>query len=433
MADVTYTGGASVVRDVFRLTPGGTIEIGDVFNVTLNGKTVSVAATVAGTTLAVANVTALLVAALTDADVPEEFDECEYTDAGTHVECLGPDDGRDIYSSISVATTESGGGGADAQTFAKSSVTAASGPYKLNLAANWLGGTTPSNGDTIHFGLYPIVPRYNLDAYTALTGTTVIMHAGTTAGLLLGLPRNNDLGYVEYLDRALELDGTTLIYGRDNGPFTPSLNINVGTVNNSSVIVEKSNNRDDNGDAPLYVIGGKASNTGTIQVRNGFADFGIGQADIGSTGEFASLIVVNQGDVRVGSGVTIPTIDTYDGDTGVESWGPSTTVTHRGSGVCRLWGTDGLTTLNNLGTGTVENNRIATVTNCKNYGTFDHTQAAGTRTYTNAVELYPSSIWNDPNRNVTPSGGYTAVGSEFNLGNGPRLNIGQGRTISITA
>lgn len=153
MATKRFIGGLAAVAQVDTLTPGGTIEAGDLFKITLTNErgetyTLSVAAT--GTTVA-----------QTCQDIITAFNACgdprftRITAAGvgsvgayTAVTLTADTAGEPFY--CSVETTESGGGAADDQTFTRTATTANSGPYDFNLTGNWLGGILPVDGDTVY-------------------------------------------------------------------------------------------------------------------------------------------------------------------------------------------------------------------------------------------------------------------------------------------
>lgn len=147
MATVVWRGGATAVAQVDTLTPGGTIEATDVFTVTLadeSGSTASVNATAGGT--AVADVCAAVQAACAASDDPR-FAAVLFVNTGTTVTVTARVAGVPFY--CSVATTETGGGAADAQTFGRASTTANAGPHDWDTAANWSTATVPTAGDDV--------------------------------------------------------------------------------------------------------------------------------------------------------------------------------------------------------------------------------------------------------------------------------------------
>ena len=139
MATKRWQGGAAAVAQITTLTPGGTIEISDLFKVTINGKVVSYAAT--DTT--VASVCTGLAAALEASEEPE-FTEIDWADSVTCVTATAGTAG--VPFTLSVETTESDSSAADTQTFSASTTTSSSGPNHWDTALNWSGGSVPTGG-----------------------------------------------------------------------------------------------------------------------------------------------------------------------------------------------------------------------------------------------------------------------------------------------
>lgn len=200
MATRSYTGNAPLRAQVDRLTPGGTIEASDLFKVTINGKTVSVAA--GGTT--VAAVTAALAAALA-AETAAEFQEITWADATTHVSATANEAGKPF--TLTLATTESNGAAADGQTFTLTHPTPNSSPSDLGDAGNWSSGTLPVDGDTIVFDLSNVSIQWRLDALADVTPAATYVRPGFNGDA--GLAQHNG-SYNEYRPTAVTLAGGPL-------------------------------------------------------------------------------------------------------------------------------------------------------------------------------------------------------------------------------
>src|SRR5690349_17360674 len=152
MANPAWLGGASSVAQVVHLTPGGTIEVGDKFIVTLTdkdgyytgvqGATQSETYSAGGTT--VASVCTGLAAALA-ASTQSMFAAVTWADATTYVTGTSETAGIPFY--VSVSTTESDNSSADSQTFATSTTTSNAGPNDFNTAANWTTASVPTGSD----------------------------------------------------------------------------------------------------------------------------------------------------------------------------------------------------------------------------------------------------------------------------------------------
>lgn len=121
--DATHYTGAALTVPAWTITPGGTIEVGDIFSLAVtgpDGATATVSFTATGTT--VANVTAGLTAAW-NASTANPCTSLTATDNTTTVGIAGDSSISGYSISIVATTTETGGGAADLQTLAAASTT----------------------------------------------------------------------------------------------------------------------------------------------------------------------------------------------------------------------------------------------------------------------------------------------------------------------
>lgn len=402
MGTVIYTGGAANVADVINITPGGTIEVGDLFSVTIGISTVRVAAT--ATT--VANVCTLLQAALADNDAPLEFQDLTWTldddTTPTYVIGTGPDDGRPIYASLSVATTEAGGGAADAQTIAKSNPTPGSGSKDWDNIDNWNTGAVPVNSDVVYLGVYGVVPQYNL-SHAAVTNVQLEIASHSTSGLMIGLPKQNINGYVEYLGTELLLGAATVKYGTGAGGNIPALRLNTGTQA-CYVYLYRSNTRDANGNAPFLWL----CNSASSELKECYGPIDIA-TEPGNTSSLATIYSGAGGDIVVGLGTTLATSITMNGGTLISYATDDPTLIDMKVGTSvTLLGTSGdVTTITQQAGSTLDWRRSAgTVTNYTSSGSvdFSNVNVASAVVFTN-VDLYAGASFNDPNGYVTLTNG----------------------------
>lgn len=397
MSICIYTGGAADVADVIRLTPGGTIEAGDIFNVLIDDALVSVAATLT----TVAQTCLDLLAALQASTSPEFVSITWAVDNATtptYVYGTGPSDGRPIYASLSVTTTEAGGGAADAQTFAKSHTTTGTGSKYWSNVSNWSGGAVPVSTDIVYIGNYGITPQYDIDQ-NAVTLAELHIVAGATSGLTIGLPKTNVDGYVEYLNRYLKISATLVYYGEGTGASTPKLNLDTGT-NAATVQVLKSDSRS-NGDAPFQWTGNHASNV--VNDCRGALDIGWEPSD---SGQATSVTVGRNGSIRVGKSLTVTTVVGNGGNYEFLSDTPPTTITVRADCTLLAEGTGGTVTtlLQEIGS-FVDWRRPGTVTTINLSGAIEFANDDRTgKTFTN-VNLFGGAIWNNPNKVITKTNG----------------------------
>lgn len=202
MATRHWTGSAIAVADVWTATIGGTLEVGDLFLVTIGAKTWSYA----GTSTTIATVQAAMVAAFNalDQDIYPEFAEVTAA-AGGAGEVVFTADEEGVPITLSVSTTESNGGAADNQTFTAAHTTTATGPEYWDNAANWLEASVPTTGDDVIIEDSDKSIRYGL-AQTGVTLATMKIAANYRGQI--GLPRNNALGYAEYRATFLAIKST---------------------------------------------------------------------------------------------------------------------------------------------------------------------------------------------------------------------------------
>jgi predicted aconitase with swiveling domain len=205
-----------------------------VITVTIGSKTIS---TTAGSTVA-ATVVSNLVTTLQEVDEPE-FYAITWSAASAVLTATANIAGSPFTCTI--ATTETGGGAADAQTIngsASSSgtaVTVCTGPNFANLAGNWVGGSLPVDGDTVVFTNSDVPVLYGLNL-NGVTPAAIYIDASYTGSI--GLPTYNTLAggvYYEYRDRFLKFcnsgdASTTEVYiGQGNGTGSGRIQLDCGT------------------------------------------------------------------------------------------------------------------------------------------------------------------------------------------------------------
>lgn len=219
MATKRWRGDAPAVAQVSHYTPAN-VEVGDIFTLTCNGKTISVTAAAA----TVASVVGLLVTALTDTTIAE-FREVTPTNGTTHLVLTANDAG--IPFTITSSATD--GGGANTQTFTASTPIANSGPNNWDVAANWEPSGVPATGDVVYFdnGSSPCLYGLNQSAVQLLE-----MHVRRSYSGRIGLPRvnNSGTGYIEYRPTYLAVGATALFIGDGSGSGSSFLKIDVGSA-----------------------------------------------------------------------------------------------------------------------------------------------------------------------------------------------------------
>ncbi|HPU34961.1 MAG TPA: hypothetical protein PK184_19890 [Phycisphaerae bacterium] len=384
MATCIWRGGAAAVAQVDHLTPGGTIEAGDKFIVTMtgeNGNTSSISYSATGTTVqSVVEGLHALLAASTD----PLFAAVTWTEDGTKIIGTANTAGVPFYCSVS--TTESDDDVADGQTFVRSTGTANSGPNDFNTPLNWLGGSVPGAAEDAAIFEYGSVDcLYGLYGHSLASIEIRQSYTGN-----IGLP-----------DVPLDTGASHCVIGQHFGSGTPagSGRINVKVSDGASVTVYATGSLSTDANRPPCRITGTtiASLTqygGTVGVSISAADEPSVVATVNQVG--GTLILgpgADVGDITKSGG----TLYVHDCDSIVNSGG---TTVYNGSetlvslkvlgGEVTTYGTHA-TTAAEVMAGVLYSNSTGTITTLNLYGgTTDFTQSNVARTVT-TVNIYPGT------------------------------------------
>lgn len=422
MATLRWLGRAAARAEVRTLTVGGTVEAGDLFVTTINGKSVSVAAPSTSTS-ATASAIQAAIDALDGTDYPE-FAEVTATVVGSAVYLTHGTPG--VPFSVTATTTESNGGTADDQTYVAAVATAATGPNHWNDANNWDGGTVPANGDTVYVENTSTSILYGLDA-SAVTLAALYVKANFTGSI--GLPSLNSSGaapYPEYRDQYLKVGATVQVLGEGEGQLSGRVKIDNGSVATTLTVLNTGTSPDQDvppllwkGTSSSNVVhvmrgsvgaawaGGEAANIATLNV--GYIDNPSSDADVycGNV-TFATAVSQNGGKLRLGTGVT--TLTLQNGECLVDGAGAYTTV--------NCWASN----LTYTGTGTV------TTMNLSNGAGVDYAPSRAARTVTTCNVYGPGVTINDPNTTVTFTNPVNLYGAGME-----DVTWRRGRNIKVTA
>lgn len=357
MAAPWWVGGTTAVQQEDRFTPGGTIEVGDKFKITLTGEdgtTATITATATGTT--VASVTADLLIAW-NASTSSLKGGITASDQTTYFRLLGTA-GVPFYASA--ATTESDDSPADLQTFVRTATTANKGPNDHNTAANWSGGAVPVAADDV-----------TIDARGG--SNSILYGLNQSAVALTSFKHYKGAPAVGTTTYALKIRATTAELGlASNDGSSPSgalCNVDFGTAAAATINVHDSYNTGSAGLQPTIVGGNHASHV--LNVYGGIV--GLGTLTPGQSCNFPTINVkggtlttgtatdwttVNNsgGAVTLGKGSTSGTLNQYAGTTTVNGATKVGTINYEGGTVnfnARLSGDD-IGTLTMNGSGTVD-------------------------------------------------------------------------------
>jgi hypothetical protein len=388
MAVIKWRGDAPIVAQTGVLTIGGTVEVGDLFNVTINGKTLSYEATDTDEIVCCTE----LVAAL-EASTNPEFVEITWTDnEDGSLTYTGPDDGSPIV--LTVETTEAGGGTADSQTFTDTPGDSASSPNHWSIAANWSSNTVPVNSDDVYIEDNDVDIKFGLDQ-SAVTLTSLNIAQSYTGNI--GLPERNTDGsdsYYEYRDQFLTIKSTTTNIGYGVGSGSSMINLNNSTVQ-TTLNIQGSGSSDSRNRPTILWKGTHASNV--VNLSKG--EFGAAFLP----GEVATILTLRIGykdsiksDVQafIGSGTTLGTVEKSGGDLFMNAGCTTITQTDGATYV-----DSGAITTANIQGGDFYYNSTGTLTtaNITGNGLLDFSKDMRAKTVTNRVNIYGNlSRFNDP-------------------------------------
>jgi len=357
------------------------VGIGNTFTVTCNGKSITVQATAA----TVANVTALLAAAIAATTIAE-FLEVTAADITTAVTLTANTPG------VPFTQTSSASGGTATNTTA--TTTANNGPNDWSIAANWSTGVAPVNSDDVYIS-GPSSILYGL-AQSAVTLTSLNILGDFTG--TIGLPLVSESGgYYEYRANRLAIGTSTLNIGKGAGSGSGRIRLSLGAVTTAINVYTTGAAIDAYGSIDIK---GHASNTYTCNLFKGSVAFATEPSDV-------ALLVINQGyqdnqagDVTLylGVGVTLTTMVQSGGD--VRMFGVATTYTMIG-GTAWIVGTGTITTLT-IDAGTFIDQSSGTITTLKvgKDGDYDRSEDQRSKTITNST-LEAGAAFLDPNKTVT--------------------------------
>lgn len=259
-----------------------------------------------------------------------------------------------------------------------------------------------STGDDVVLDYSDVSVLYGLsDASRILNSLTI---SSTYTGNI-GLPKTNSDGteYVEYRDDYLLIGATTISIGQGNGTGSGRIKINVGSVMTTVNVYGTGSSNESDVDAVL-ILGTNAYNTFRMRGNSsvGIAIFG------GESATFATLDCSGEGNMTIGSGVTLTTVDwnandltTYSGCTTLTVMEDSGTVTINEGAITTLVVRGGSVVYNSTGT-----LATASVTGA---AILDFSQDPRAKTVTNPVEIYSTGC-----QLIDPEGTVSGLIVDFN-------------------
>jgi hypothetical protein len=407
VASRRWIGNALAVRDVWTLTLGGTLEVGDILIVTIGGKAYRY--TLATTVIATERAALVSAWNLLDSRTYPEF--AEYTaSAGGTGEIVLTAKTAGIPGTIAASTTEAGGGAADSQTFTATHTTSATGPNFWDNTANWAEGVLPVSNDDVY------VQDSTVSIYFGLAQSAVALDSLRVAASYrgkIGLPRYNSAGYLEYRDTylAISADIVEIGYGVGSGARgSDSIKLNTGS-NQTAVTVYTTGSAATDGTPAFVWKGTHADNEFNAQGGSTGVGYYATEAATIKTLKVSFRSSVNDTTLSIGDTVTL----TGTGSTFVQSGGVVTSRSSfldvtRDAGELYLHGSAGVTnTVYNRG-GTLRWESTGTLGGLENIGSVLRQNQLAPATVTAQVKMYNGSSFEDPNGVIVFTGGYTTVG-----------------------
>lgn len=315
MASNINKGSALEVAGVLDYVFGGTWESTDVITCTIGSK--SFDTTAGSTTIATIIDTIVTAFNALDADLYPEFSKITASRSSSTLRLTYDD--KDVLFACTVSTTETGGGGADAQTIdgAASSTgtfsTTSKGPNHWDSIGNWSVGTAPVSTNDVYLGNMTNDFLYGL-SQSAVTLTSLNVPANYTGNT--GLPVMNVLAntpFYEYLARYLAISATTVNFGYGEGGGSQRFMLDTGT-NASTWNVFSTGSPIESGVPALLLKGVNASNI--LNAQRGSIGIAYFPGDVATVPTIRVGFIENAAaDVNLwcGSGCTLTTITMVGG------------------------------------------------------------------------------------------------------------------------
>jgi len=397
MATRTWLGRAGVNAQTTTITVGGTAAAANVYNVTMNLKTVSYTATGTDTNSTIA--TALQ--ALLSATLNPEFQQESYSVSSNVITMTASNPGTPYVVSQSVTGTG---------TLSLSTTVANTSPNDLSNATNWSSATSPVNGDSIVFQQSSVDAIYALEtAFTSNTFAALTVYPDFTGQIAQAI--YNPLGYYEYQGTTFTCAQiTALTIGLSNQATPASFKFSTGTTA-CTLTVTGSNGGQSSGSEAVWWKG--ANNTNVVNCYGG----SVLVAPL--VGDAATILTLNvqDGTVTCTSGVTFATSNvitqlggTVDVTSNVATW----TLDNSATAIVR--GTATVTTLTaNNGSNTILYSSTGTITNLTlgATDTIDFSGTLGALTVTNCTIAQGATII-DSGLRVVYTNGIKVTPSSFN-------------------
>ncbi len=385
MPIIRWLGSAPAVAQVDTITPGGTIEIGDIFILTVTGLDGTThAITFAATDTTVANVTAGMEAAW-NASTNSLATPITATDNTTNL-TLTADVAGDAFT-VAATTTEANGDPADAQTFVLAATTASSGPKHWDTLANWSTGALPGGGagEDIFIENSDVEILYGLDQ-SGIANTLTSLSIGKSFTGVIG--SNGSAGIA---GAYLQIKATTVKIGQHFGPGSPigsgRIKLDLGATATTVTVDAMATSLDDSKPALRLKM---ASTTSNLFVNRGTVGLAYEAGETSSVGVVKVGYISNvssDADLSIGDGVTFGGTNSLTITGGDTTLPVAVTTITQSAGILIITGSGATTTMKMTG-GTLTTTSSGNITTLKVQGgtfTGDGTGTIGTATISNST------------------------------------------------
>lgn len=384
MAAVRWKGRGLPVADVWTLAIGGTWATNDTLTLTVNGRdiVITVGATTTNASIATAveeawngdDATGNATRSETGDNIPE-FAEWEASVNSTTATFTGTTKGRPG----TISRTLSSASGTATLTHA----TTGTGPNNWDNADNWDTGAVPVSTDTVYIDNSEVDILYGLDQSAV---TLAALYIGMSFTGRIGLPEVNEEGdYLEYRDQYLKVGATVLRVGDGTGIGSGRIKLDTGSAQTACTVVDTGTPADP--DLPALVWKGTHASNALV-MRAG----SVGAAVFGAEVATLNTFQVDDGDLRLGRGVTLTSGLSVNGGTVSINSLVDGSLTMLGGDVT-IDGTGNVDQLTVRGgtcvyktTGTLGGNTVV-----GGSGVLDFSQDPVTKTVTNAIDLHGQS------------------------------------------
>ena len=377
MAENNWIGLAEAVAQVDTLTVGGTIEAGDIFTITvtgLDGSTHEISFTATDTTIAT------VVAGLVEVWNASTNELCTpVTAVDDSPDIIMTADTAGVGFTVTVETTESDGGAADAQTFTRAATTANTGPNNWDNVDNWSLGVLPGAASGHEVNIEDAEIYYGLDQ----SGISNTLAELNILRCKIGVNPVDGASVIYF-----QIKATKVNLGKNTGLGSSTekspINLDTGATASTVYIYNTGSNSDTT--MPAVRIKANSASTKVWALTGAQNPVGLAYED-DETATFGEIVSTG-GNIHIGRGVTMTSLYVNGGTVHTSSGAGSIDLQ---SGTIKTYHDAAFTTVVNY-RGLFESNATGTIGTLTAKSTVDFTKNKEPRTVTTAKLTKGGSI-----------------------------------------